>query len=65
MAVITLKAAGALIVTNAAAAASSATITTAQMTAIGNLLQLMDQDKNLAPLLKLSATDQLNLSTTS
>lgn len=65
MAVVTLKAVGALMVTNAAAAAAAITCTEAQAAAIGRLLQVMDNDKNLAPLLKLSATDQANISTTS
>lgn len=63
MAAITYKALGALIVTNAAAAAAAITCTEAQAAALGRLLAVMDDDKVLAPMLKLSATDKGNLTT--
>ncbi len=65
MAVVTLKTAGAGLVANATnmAAQSGGTVTADQLQAIGRLLAVMDDDKVLAPLLKLSATDKGNIST--
>lgn len=64
MAAITLKTAGDALVANAASVASAASITEAQAAAIGRLLLVMSDDHLLAPLLKLSATDQGNITTT-
>jgi hypothetical protein len=68
MATVNLKTAGDALVTNATAMAaqSGASLTAANLIAIGHMLAIMDNEKGLGmpPLLKLTATDLAQLTTT-
>lgn len=65
MAAITLKALGTALAANAAAVGSAASVTTAQITALANMLVVMDDKKGESlPIRYLNATDLANLTST-